>query len=884
MEGGRSSDEEFRGGIAEGKHVLVELASQSTNLLGFFTSLLRFTSLSTSPWAGLTTLFDVTRKPKRIGKIAMVRANSGTVIEKEQEFKPSFEEYLKAMETVKIRREKRKTSAETPPSPSLEVEIEEDQKMGNVKQDEVKKPWVRKKLDLKEEQVAAKVKDVNGVRRNANKYDEFQEHSFNMKMVSKVHGVERVMPNSKQDEVLKKWTRKKPDSKEAPVNASYVQQKNNKDVQFQEQSNSRKRVSKVQGLERVVPNSKQDEVFKKWARKKQDLKEAQMDTKFQEQNIRGSEMSSASSKSFVTDKERVFNAKLIRKSEHDNYDDMEEERAAFKSLEEFPDVCDKPRVSRVDMEERIQRLAKCLNGASMTTPEWSFSKMMRSAKIKFADFSIIRLIQILGNYGNWRQVLQVIEWMQARERFKSNRLRNIYTAALDALGKARRPVEALNMFHTMQQQMSSYPDIVAYHCIAVTLGQAGHMRELFHVIDAMRSPPKKKLATGVLKKWDPRLEPDIIVYNAVLNACVRQKTLEGAFWVLQQLKQQGLQPNSITYGLVMEVMLACEKYNLVHEFFKKMQKSFIPNSLTYKVLVNTFWKEGKVDEAILTVKEMEKRGIIGSSALYYDLARCLCSEGRCEEAIVQIEKVCKVANKPLVVTYTGLIQASLNSGKIKSGIYIFKHMHKFCSPNLVTCNIMLKGYLDHHMFEDAKQLFCTLLENGNKVDARHMILSDIHTFNLMLDACLVNQKWDDLEFVYTKMLQHGYYFNAKRHCRMILEAYKAGKVNLLETTWKHLIEGDQIPPPPIVQEMFCMKVEQDDYAAAFSCLICLPSTESHKYSRDSWVTRFRDDPKFFQRETLLRVIDWINTLSIRIEEPNIILLNLMKSCKQILDV
>lgn len=63
--------------------------------------------------------------------------------------------------------------------------------------------------------------------------------------------------------------------------------------------------------------------------------------------------------------------------------------------------------------------------------------------------------------------------------------------------------------------MSSYPDLVAYHSIAVTLGQAGHMKELFDVIDIMRSPPKKKFKTGPLEKWDPRLEPDIVVYNAV---------------------------------------------------------------------------------------------------------------------------------------------------------------------------------------------------------------------------------------------------------------------------------------------------------------------------------------------------------------------------------
>jgi hypothetical protein len=41
----------------------------------------------------------------------------------------------------------------------------------------------------------------------------------------------------------------------------------------------------------------------------------------------------------------------------------------------------------------------------------------------------------------------------------------------------------------MQNQLSSYPDMAAYHCIAVTLGQVGLMKELFDVIDCMCSPP-----------------------------------------------------------------------------------------------------------------------------------------------------------------------------------------------------------------------------------------------------------------------------------------------------------------------------------------------------------------------------------------------------------
>lgn len=54
------------------------------------------------------------------------------------------------------------------------------------------------------------------------------------------------------------------------------------------------------------------------------------------------------------------------------------------------------------------------------------------------------------------------------------------------------------------------------------------------------------------------------------------------------------------------------------------------------VLVNTLSKEGKVDEAVSAVLTMERRGIVGSAALYYDFARCLCSAGRCHEALKQV--------------------------------------------------------------------------------------------------------------------------------------------------------------------------------------------------------------------------------------------------------
>ena len=59
--------------------------------------------------------------------------------------------------------------------------------------------------------------------------------------------------------------------------------------------------------------------------------------------------------------------------------------------------------------------------------------------------------------------------------------------------------------------------MAAYHSIAVTLGKAGHLTQLLHLIESLREGPVKKDVRGSPRQlnWNGRLEPDIVVYNAV---------------------------------------------------------------------------------------------------------------------------------------------------------------------------------------------------------------------------------------------------------------------------------------------------------------------------------------------------------------------------------
>lgn len=58
--------------------------------------------------------------------------------------------------------------------------------------------------------------------------------------------------------------------------------------------------------------------------------------------------------------------------------------------------------------------------------------------------------------------------------------------------------------------------------------------------------------------------------------------------------------------------------------------------MNFPVLVRAFWKEGKINEAVETIRDMERRGVIGTASVYYELACCLCNSGRWRDAMVEV--------------------------------------------------------------------------------------------------------------------------------------------------------------------------------------------------------------------------------------------------------
>lgn len=296
-------------------------------------------------------------KSRNCGEISVLlteEPSNGGIIEKEFEFKPSFDEYLKAMESVKSVREKRKKAAH-PSTRNKPRNGEENGKLGDLEEEisgkktkllvqdkEGGKLEGARKMGFEEKGNAGITRGLvrNGV--------DFKESGVDIKVKRKL-GMET--ENGR-------WTSNRIGS------VGEVQRYDTFDTdRFRDnKGHPIQKRDHFQG-EKIYDKSALQNVN----RGRGSIREVQSYDKFEGDRFRDNKGHQIQRRDHfqgenIYDRNALQNVKRHRGGklsiEDSSDDEIETDRAAFKSLEKYNDVYDQPRVSRMDMEERIQTLAK----------------------------------------------------------------------------------------------------------------------------------------------------------------------------------------------------------------------------------------------------------------------------------------------------------------------------------------------------------------------------------------------------------------------------------------------------------------------------------------------------------------------------------------------
>ncbi|KAF4354011.1 hypothetical protein F8388_009903 [Cannabis sativa] len=192
------------------------------------------------------------------------------------------------------------------------------------------------------------------------------------------------------------------------------------------------------------------------------------------------------------------------------------------------------------------------------------------------------------------------------------------------------------------------------------------------------------------------LKPDDITYNTLINGLCTEGKLEEACALRDEMVGFSLKPNVITYNAFINGFCKKKMVKEAVELFDDIiSQGLSPDVITFNTLIDTYCRNGMMDKAFFLLSTMLEKGIFPNVSTYNSLIACFCRQGNMEKARQLLDDMQKKDLKADFITYSILMD----------GLYGKR-------ANIVTYNLLIKGYCEKGMLEDANRLLNEMLEKG----------------------------------------------------------------------------------------------------------------------------------------------------------------------------
>lgn len=231
-----------------------------------------------------------------------------------------------------------------------------------------------------------------------------------------------------------------------------------------------------------------------------------------------------------------------------------------------------------------------------------------------------------------------------------------YRLAISACARGGAWKEGIRLLQKFEQETGKAPDVVAYTSAITGCEYAGKWKEAFHLLDRMRKagvepnevtmaavigacatalsrgetgsdeelvdsgedvpkagrtmPIVEKKALQLLslmKKIPTMVDPNIQVYNAAIRVCGEAGDLKGAFKLLEEVQEAGIDRTEITYG---SMMTACQRVGDIQrasKVFRMLKEdNIVPNEIIYGAAISCCRKSKESERALLLLRKMMK--------------------------------------------------------------------------------------------------------------------------------------------------------------------------------------------------------------------------------------------------------------------------------------
>lgn len=229
-----------------------------------------------------------------------------------------------------------------------------------------------------------------------------------------------------------------------------------------------------------------------------------------------------------------------------------------------------------------------------------------------------------------------------------------------AYGRIHKPLDSIRVFHKMQD-FHCKPTEKSYISVLAILVEENQLRLAFRFYRYMRK-------VGI--------PPTVASLNVLIKAfCKNSVTMEKAIHIFREMSNHGCEPDSYTYGTLINGL--CRFGNIVEakELLQEMEKKGCsPSVITYSSLIHGLCQLNNVDEAMGLLEDMVGKGIEPNVFTYSSLMNGFCKVGHSSRARDLFELMVQKRLRPNMISYSTLINGLCNEGKLNEALEILDRM------------------------------------------------------------------------------------------------------------------------------------------------------------------------------------------------------------------
>lgn len=368
-------------------------------------------------------------------------------------------------------------------------------------------------------------------------------------------------------------------------------------------------------------------------------------------------------------------------------------------------------------------LYNCLLDACVSTKKLDKALELFSEMPKHDEISYNTLIKGFSQSKQLEKATEMLETMK-KSGLRPNEV--TYNSIIDTCIRCNQSGLAWDYFEEMESFDLS-PDNFTYSTLVKGI-KAENTQELYRTF--------RILDRG-------RVAPDEILFNCLIDACVRVGDVKKAVDVFIQMKDSSIEPSSVTYGIMIKAYGQANMLQRALDSFKEMKSKHLKaNDVTYGCLLDACVKSGEITMAQDIFASMQSEGIILNTILYTTMIKGYAKTQDLKKALELLEEMKKDV-QPNNVTYNSLLDCAVRCEDLATANSLFEEMQQIMKPDLISYSTMIKGLCRAGEVTQALFVLNTMREN--------LIFPDEVLFNSLLDGCAKIGNLEIAEKVYSDM-------------------------------------------------------------------------------------------------------------------------------------